>query len=221
MLTKFGRLGGGLGESGATAVTPPAYVNVGSQTSTGAGTSLALSLPGSRVNGNLLIAFIYVLNPSSATVTWPGDWTPIDNVGGSSGPAGSIAYCYVTGSEAGPTVTWTGSGSARGAIAQFSTTRGSSPIGAVSKNAQGVTATITCAAITSTATQSLAFGLVNANTGTIAAPATWNPRFQLTTSARQTGFDKELGGSGNSSGAISITATVSNAASFNVEILAA
>lgn len=201
----------------AAPATPPAFVNVSAQVSATAA-ALTLTLPGSRVNGNLLIAFIGVNSPSSAGLTWPGGWTPIDTSGGSGSPCASWAYRYVDGSEANPAVTWTGTATSRGGIMQLSGVKATSPIGHTTKNFQSSGTTITCAEIVPQAADSLAFG-INHN-GASFTPAGWTGRFDLSTSGiRQQGWGKVLGVAGAGSGAISqATGAFSNVTTMLCEI---
>src|ERR1035437_2496656 len=111
-------------------MTSPSFVNVSTLAYSGYATDLTLNLPASRVNGNLLIGII--TTQGSPTLTWPGGWTPID----SSPTDGntSYAYCYVTGSETAPDVTWSGGQNANGIIVQYTGVAASSPIGAKNQN---------------------------------------------------------------------------------------
>ena len=109
----------------------PVFNNASAQAHESYGTSLLLALPASRVLGNLLIAIIGNLNGSPAFV-WPDGWTPVDD--STTQGNWSYAYAYVTGSEAAPTVTWSGVNDASGYIYQYSGTKSSSPIGAFNKN---------------------------------------------------------------------------------------
>lgn len=204
----------------APPLVPPTYVNVGAQTSATAA-ALSLTLPGSRVNGNLLIAFIGVNSPTSAGITWPGGWTPIDVNGGSGSPLAGWAYRYVDGSETNPSVSWTGSATCRGGIMQLSGTRSSSPIGHTTKNFQVSTTTITCPELVPVSNNSLAFGIQH--TGNSGVPAGWTGRFDIATSGvRQQGWSKALAAAGVGSGAISVaTGAVTNITTMLAEIKAA
>ncbi len=130
----------------------PVYVNAAAPTMVSAAATITIGLPGNRVNGNLLVAHLSI-SSSTATAVWPAGWTQIENwtIGSQNG---SSAYCYVTGSEAAPVVTWTGSSGAMGRVDQFAHTAPTSPIGATSHNST-TSGSITTAAITSTRANSL------------------------------------------------------------------
>ena len=133
--------------------TSPWFVNASSLASQNAVTNLTLNLPSSRTTGNLLIGFVTIGN--NTAVTWPAGWTPIDS--SIVDMSMSYAYCYVTGSETAPNLTWNGSQeNARGIIVQYAGTAASSPIGATNKHQDfSVGAvTMTDAGITTTAANS-------------------------------------------------------------------
>jgi hypothetical protein len=106
----------------------PTFVNAGAMGGQAANTTVTLPLPGSRVNGNLLVAFLQFAI-SNRTPTWPAGWTSIANTNGASGSA-ACAYRYVDGTETACSPTWTGLANVDGRIYQYSGTLGSAPIGA-------------------------------------------------------------------------------------------
>lgn len=204
----------------STPPTPPSYVNVGTQVGATA-TALTLTMPGSRVNGNLLIAMLGVNSPSSADVTWPAAWTKIDSSGGSGSPLASWAYRYIDGSEAAPNITWTGSATCRGVIAQFTGVKATLPIGPTSKNFQAATTTVTCPAITPQSSSSMLLVYHHGgNSLTPSSPTGLTQHFNLATvGIRQQALSKALAAAGISTGAFSATTTsVSNVTTMMAEI---
>jgi hypothetical protein len=107
----------------------PSFVNAAAMSGTAADTHLSVNLPGSRVNGNLLVC---VLNfgISDRTAVFPSPWVVIANTHAASAGSSVVAYRYVDGTETAPNVTWTGLANCDGRIYQYSGTLGSSPIGA-------------------------------------------------------------------------------------------
>jgi hypothetical protein len=98
----------------------PTFVNGGTRTTTAAGTSLTPALPGSRVNGNILVAMV-ATGIANKTFTWPGDWTVILSHHDAGGPmAVEVAARIVDGTETAPAVTWSGSTSGQSKCWQFS-----------------------------------------------------------------------------------------------------
>ena len=197
--------------------TAPSYVNVGTQVGATA-TALTLTLPGSRVNGNLLVAMFSANSPTSADVTWPAGWTKIDTSGGSGSPLASWAYRYVNGSETAPNITWTGTATARGVIAQLTGVRSTLPIGHTTKNFQATTSAVTCPELVPQSGVSL--GLAFFNAGNAITPSGWTSHFNIaTTGIRQQGFSKVLGNVGVGSGAFTATTgAVSNVTTMLAEI---
>jgi len=91
-------------------------------------------LPGSRVNGNLLV-FYFKVRSTTNDPTLSAGWTLLDSFGyGGSTHRYGVAYCFVTGSEAAPTLTWSGGGTAISLIAQYSGSDATAPLLAGSKN---------------------------------------------------------------------------------------
>ncbi|PBB21129.1 hypothetical protein CK219_00375 [Mesorhizobium sp. WSM4313] len=114
--------------------------------------SITPSLPGSRVNGNLLLAYCSITS-ATATAVWPAGWNVIENwtIGTQNG---SKAWRYVDGTETDPTITWTGSTGSMAQVIQISGVDQSNPIGASSHNSAS-SASVTCATITTSRANSL------------------------------------------------------------------
>jgi hypothetical protein len=119
-------------------MTTPAYANVGTRSSVGSGTSVTPALPGSRVNGNILICIVGVSGTSNHSVSGSG-WQALGSQYTPSGATfrASLWWRVVDGSEGSPTVSWTGSAGHGAQIfqitrANFDTT---APFGAITANA--------------------------------------------------------------------------------------
>jgi hypothetical protein len=90
-------------------MTAPVFVNAGAVASRSFANNITPALPGSRVNGNLLIVFVNASTIGEArTFNFPGGWTvigtPIANANGNS----ALAFRYVDGSETAPAITMSG-----------------------------------------------------------------------------------------------------------------
>lgn len=181
-------------------MTAPTFVNAGTASDIEGGSG-SPALPGSRVNGNLLIA--YVGNGGSSGDSWSisAGWTVFETIQQSNAHF-TGAYRYVDGSETAPTFTYTGTAIGSFRVLQYTGVVASSPIGAIADNfaSSGVTPA-TCGAITSTAPASLAVNICMGPTAFV--PTGWSSE---TSSAgdRATGIsDKTLTSLGDSSGSIS------------------
>jgi hypothetical protein len=119
------------GTTGGT--THPSYRNApsGASQSTSVHTGV---FPSGRVNGNLLI-FYFQVGSTSHDPTLSAGWTLIDTFGyGGTTLRYGAAYCYVTGSEVAPTLTWAGGGTAVSLIAEYENVAPSSPVVPGTKN---------------------------------------------------------------------------------------
>lgn len=91
-------------------------------------TNLAPGLPGTRVNGDVLL-LLTSCRSATPTVATPAGWTPLANIAGTNGRIALFARA-VDGTEAVPTVAWSGmttGNSGTPALAQISCFRGLSP----------------------------------------------------------------------------------------------
>ncbi|MGY4505258.1 hypothetical protein ACVWYH_009215 [Bradyrhizobium sp. GM24.11] len=153
----------------------PSFVNAGAITQ--ASTVHTGALPASRVNGNVLLLYFKVRSTTNDPTLSAG-WTLLDSFGyGGSTYRYGVASCFVTGSEAAPTLTWAGGGTAVSEIMQYTGTDQSSPLVAGSKNGAQTGTTASNTAITST------------RNGSIAISAIWND--QSTAHPLPSGFTNE------------------------------
>jgi hypothetical protein len=196
------------------------FQDVGTMIGTTSGTTLTPVVQTHSV-GNLLIAVICV-KVISAGFNTPSGWTSILNSSTTAFSQG-LFYRVATGSDSNPVFTFT---SAEGIaqIVRFSGTSATA-IGAVGGMGTGSSATHTSPAFTSTAANSLAvaFDTCNNVAAPLNTPAGW------TSAVSQTGIDlcniaawtEQLGASGSSSGAISVTETNARFIQVQVELLVA
>jgi hypothetical protein len=199
-------------------MTSPSFVNAGTY-ATATATSITPALPGSRTTGNLLVAFAHFAG-SASPITWSvsSGWTIFASLGQGGSRPMVLAYCYVTGAEAAPVFTQSGTANTvSGQVLQYTGAVASSPIGNVSSNS-GVSGPITCPAIISTAANSLAVNALVTTTQP-GAPSGWS--LETTTSSASgdpTISDLTVASAGSSSGATSVAASVSNYDNFIFEI---
>lgn len=136
-------------------MTLPTWVNNGTQATTASATSLApAALPGSRVNNNILVAWIGIkATGKSPTITEAGWSAPvIDNAGNESG---AWSWRVIDGTEAGPTWNWAGAAAATTQVSQFTTPNPGAPIGVTNSADANTSTTLTVASIATTADNSL------------------------------------------------------------------
>lgn len=199
---------------------PPSFVNSGTFASSASATTLSPSLPGSRVNGNLLIAFFTQLN-QTATVTVSGSgWTLGDNLNSTS--SGAWAWRIVDGSEAAVTFNSTANAQCTAQCFQISGTS-VNPIGSKNSN-DGTSDTVVVASITTTAAKSMILAGLMVNTNTTISLPTGYTSGSVTANARGSNHwcYEIIVNSGGSSTAISQTVTgASRWLSFGIEIKAA
>jgi len=134
---------------------PPAYVNAGTWTQSVTVTSYNPPLPGSRVNGNLLIAYFAANN--SKIITISGGWTMLQN---DTNVDFIVAYRYVDGTEAAPSFQFVGGGTltCQGQVLQFSGAAATGAFGTLSTQT-GNSATMAHTGITTTKGQSLVLAM--------------------------------------------------------------
>lgn len=151
----------------------PTFVNAGTPNS-GVGSSPTSSLPGSRVNGNILFALVYV-SGGAVGFSIGGGWTIGGIKNGNDGGDAAWAWRIVDGAEADPawTIDFT---SWHSEVKQYTGNVSSSPIGAKTSG-QGDDATIVVPAVTTERDTSTIVGLltVSANT-TITTPTGFTAR---------------------------------------------
>jgi hypothetical protein len=186
---------------------PAAFVNIGSIAQ--ANSVHTATLPGSRVNGNLLV-FYFKVRSTTNDPTLSAGWTLLDSFGyGGSTQRYGVAYCFVTGSEAAPTLTWSGGGTAVSIIAQYSGTDATTPLVAGTNNGASSGTTISTTAINSSRNNSLA---INASWDDLSTAPTLPSGFgNEGVGFFQNAFsslrlcDVQIATSGSSSGAVSCT----------------
>jgi hypothetical protein len=146
-----------------SAVTAPSIVNASTFTTSAATlTPAAWSLPGSRVNGNILILFAYCNNSSMNLSLSGAGWNLIDRNITSLGNNALIAWRVIDGTEAAPSTTSSGSSFHSGQIFQVQSAN-AAPIGAERQNEASNTA-ISIAAINTTKAKSLIMAFLTCRT---------------------------------------------------------
>lgn len=202
----------------------PTLVNVGVFSAVTA-TTVTPALPASRVKGNLMVAYARKTGAETGatagfSVTPP--WIIFAKVAvvGNTSRQMILAYAYCTGvtggslGDAAPKFTWNTLTTHEAQIAQYTGVVQAiacpSPIGAISTNPnESSTTPATCAAITSTAPNSLAVNLLSDNLSAApATPASWSSE---TTNANAQGSnalsDLAIVSTGTSSGSTSVVVT--------------
>lgn len=182
------------------------YVAVGSRANSSGATSRAPALPTTRTNGDLLIAICGSKNNATHSVSGTG-WTKIAQVNSGANWTVSLCWLIVNGSEAAPTISWTGSVACFAHVIQYSGTS-ATPFGASNSNT-GTTSTHSCTQITTTGSNSMVVYLDGAAANTaLATPSGWtenNDSGSTTGATRDTAGSKTIASSGTGSGDISVT----------------
>jgi hypothetical protein len=150
----------------------PSFVNAAAQVTSASATSIAVTLLGSRVNNNVIWAFIFV-NAAGKSISASAGWTILvsDNANGASA---AFAHRLVDGTETACTFSWTGAASCHGQCQQYTgnaTTGYMAASGATSGTGTAVSGT----GLTSVADNSLmyhaAMDSINAAFGVLSPPA--------------------------------------------------
>lgn len=189
-----------------------AYINSGGVNGALGGTSGTATLPGSRTNGNLLVAYIQIKIPSESIST-PVGWFVID--AGSDGSQVSIIVGkFVVGGETDPAFSWTTSGIWHCEVVQWSGVDNAAPIGLGSggnvAHASGNSTTLAISAnvITTVSPNSvigaMLFSSGNSAMGGSVSPYTARSSFN-DAFASDTICDELLASSGTGSSALSVT----------------
>ena len=199
-------------------MTAPSFVNAGTYATTTAA-SITPALPGSRVTGNLLLAYAHVSSTSASTWTTPSGWTLAASLGQGSFRPTLVCYRYVDGTETAPVFAVSPTAQCTAQVLQYSGAVASSPIGGVSSSTSTANP-VTCPAITSTAANSLAVNLVVVGTSAaIGVSSGWTLETSTNSSSGSpTVSDLTIASAGSSSGATSVSASVANCDNFIVEI---
>jgi hypothetical protein len=167
----------------------PALVNFGSAVQASSATGSA-SMPGSRVNGNLLLAYIHTARTGGVTFSIGSGWTiPAGLHNNSANSSAAIAWRYVDGTEADPSFTLSSSVFWDCQVFQYSGVQAVTPIGNTN-NATGIaSSTITGASITSTQDNSTLVYMLFNNGVSITTPL---PQQYTERSILNTGFESNL-----------------------------
>lgn len=189
----------------------PSYLNVGTSAVSAGATSRTPALPASRTNGNILIAVVGSKNNATHSISGSG-WASLASQT-NSGTGWTVSYWWrvVDGTEAAPTISWTGSVACFGQIVQYTRQNSdtAAPFGTIGTAGTGTGATHTSTGFNSTRNNSLIIYLDAAIANTaIATPTNWTERFDAgsaTSVTRFAGGDRTLTTSGSASGNISVT----------------
>lgn len=149
-------------QAAGTTGAGPSYVNSATPVTGSTAGTLTQILPGSRTNGNVLLAYLSISNSGTPSVTWPGDWNAIETwtIGGQTG---SRAWRYVDGTEVNTVVSWTG-GSTTASMTRMDQYTGAAtinPIGAIS-HGSNTSSPVSSTQITTTGPNSLVVNYVDA-----------------------------------------------------------
>lgn len=189
----------------------PSYLNVGTAAVSAGATSRNPALPAARTNGNILIAVVGSKNNATHSIGGTG-WASLASQT-NSGTGWTVSYWWrvVNGSEAAPTISWTGSAACFGQIVQYTRQNSdtTAPFGTIGTAGTGTGSTHTSTGFNSTRNNSLIiyFDAAIANTA-IAQPTSWTERFDAgsaTSVTRFAGGDRAITTSGSASGNISVT----------------
>lgn len=198
----------------------PVFVSTSSTTGNISATSQTPSLPASRVNNNILLAFCQ-LPASTATISTSTTGWVIFASDTTNGSSVSLAWRLVDGTETAPTFTWAGAAAVHVKCWQYSGNLTSSPFGATAQASATGSTTITSASLVTTADNSLILQLLFS--GGSAAIATPLPYANNGNFADGTAGDSENSGtafvSGSTTDAVSVGVNSTTWKSFGVELL--
>jgi hypothetical protein len=213
--------------SGGVGATP-AYVNAGIRQNNASATSRTPALPSPLTNGEILICVCGSANTATHTIGGGGwqSFFPQTN----SGTAFTCSFWWrvVDGTEASPTISWTGAAACWAHVFNFSRDNYDTlaPFGALGVASTGTGTTATAAGITTTRDNSLAVYMVVSNVNTAMSTPTggWTERVDTgssTSGTRNALGDLSLPTSGTASGSISSTIGSSDWLALQFELLAA
>lgn len=193
-----------------------AYVNHTSING-GSGTSGNGILPGSRVNGNFLIAFIQVFT-GSKTISVSSGWTIVDDATDAN-QSSCWAWRLVDGTETAATFSWSGSATWHADCYQFSGNDTPSPVGAHNKNS-GNSTTLSVSAVTTTNPNSDVIALLLTSTNlTIPTPTGYTSRNAFNDGNGSNEIaDETVVSSGVASDAVSVSVTSGPWSGFIIEL---
>lgn len=132
--------------------TFPAFVNTGAL-ATATATSITPALPGSRANGNLLIAWCKSTGSATETISVDSStsaWKIFTHLSQGAAHPMALAYYLIDGHEVAPKFDLTSSGACEAQVRQYApgtTQQGGSLAGAISTHAQGATNDVTCTGV--------------------------------------------------------------------------
>ncbi len=202
----------------------PTYVSAGTYVKgTTNSTSCTPGLPGSRVNGNLLIAVAYTQDTNTSFTCTTSGWTRAAAFPSGNGSM-AVFWRYVDGAESAPVIAFGAtSGQWQGQCFQYTTTKATSPILGSSFATRAANTTVVLAGITTTQLNSLVLTWIGvANTQTIPTPSGYTGRVaNAGTSPASSDMlaDQYLAAPGTST-AISDTITSSGWGVVSLELLA-
>ena len=216
-----------LATMGGKSLTAPSYLNAGTYLNTASATSMSPALPTGRVNGNILIATVRHIGTAVMSVGG-GGWQALGSqIQNGSALRVSQWWRVVDGTEAAPTVSWTGALNASAQIHQYSRENydTTSPFGTIGTADVGATATHTSPEITTTRDNSLVIyiDVASANTA-LATPSGWTEDSDTGATGppngRMTAGSKTVTVSGTATGNISVTGAATNFIQRQIELLA-
>jgi hypothetical protein len=214
-----GGTGGDDVEYSPTVKRDTTFVNAGSTTGAVSTTSGAPALPGSRVNGNLLIAFINT-TVGSETFSVGNGWT-IGDTSTDTFTSSAWAWRIVDGTEVAPPFTWGTTATWHGRVYQFSGTFASPPIGA-KRNNLGTSTNLNISNITTTSDLSMVFAVLLTTSNSQVIPLPTNFTAAGATFNDSNGSDRACyeykTPTGTVSDSISLTITSAHWHAFLIEI---
>lgn len=185
-------------------MSAPVFQNDGGINGALGGTTATASLPGSRSNGDLLLAECQVLT-GLKTIVETSDWH-IEDDATDANTSTCWAWRYVDGTEAAPNFSWTGSAVWHCKVVRYNGVASALAIGAKS-NGKGNSATLAIGAITTTQPDSTVVALLlDSGGGTIPTPSGYTSESAFADAfASDKWADQAFPSAGSSSGAISLS----------------
>jgi hypothetical protein len=200
----------------------PSYLNAGTRRNQASGPTSTPALPGSRSNGNLLIAVAGSRASSLHTVTGSG-WQLLDRINTGNSWSSSIFWRIVDGTESAPTINLGGDNSFS-QILQYNRADQDrlEPFGMLVRN-DGTTNPHTTPGFITTRNNSRVIYLdFAANNTAMATPSGWSERVDngsLSGNTRNVAGDKLVATAGTASGAISVNGAAAAWVQYQIELL--
>jgi hypothetical protein len=205
-------------------VAAPAYASVGALAGASSVTSRTPSIPSTRANGNVIIAIVGTKNNATHSVSGSG-WVALGTQTNSGTDwTVSLWWRIVDGTEAAPTISWTGAASAISRTVMFTRENfdTANPFGTIGTPGTGTTSTHTSTGFNTTRDNSLVIYIDSAAANTaVATPSGWLERYDTgnaSSASRITGGDKTIATSGTASGNISVTGANAAWVQWQIEI---